>query len=426
MEAAVDTTTLANGLKVVVLPDQSTPVVALAVHYDVGFRSEPPGSTGFAHLFEHLMFQGSEHLDKGELPRLIQGSGGIFNGFTRPDATVYFEQLPAGALELALYCEADRMRAPKITEENLSNQIAVVKEEIRVNVLNQPYGGFPWLADLPPLLFETFANAHNGYGSFDDLDAASLEDVRGFFDRYYCPANAVVTIAGAVDAASAHTMVEQYFGDIPERDVPPRPSFAEPHLGGERRSERVDSHAPLPALAIGYRVPDPIGDEERYDATVLMASLLTHGSASRLFDRLVRREKLASDVGAMWGGLDSAWTSRDPTYLAFVVHFPDTGLAERIISSIDDEIDAVAAGVPASALEPVLAQLTSEHWMHVDRKYELAVQAGFFEQQRGRARLAFELADRLAAAASRVSDVAAEWFAPRNRAVCMLVPGGAS
>ncbi|MDA8315574.1 MAG: pitrilysin family protein [Actinomycetota bacterium] len=426
MEAAIETTTLGNGLEVVVLPDMSTSVAALAVHYDVGFRSEPPGSSGFAHLFEHLMFQGSEHLDKGELPRLIQGSGGIFNGFTRPDATVYFEQLPAGALELALYCEADRMRAPKITEENLANQIAVVKEEIRANVLNQPYGGFPWLEDLPPLLFETFANSHNGYGSFDDLDAASLDDVRSFFDRYYSPANAVVTIAGAAEPAIAASLVERYFGDIPGRDVPPRPSFAENRFSGERRVERVDTHAPLPALAIGYRVPDPIGDEEHYDATVLMASLLAYGSASRLFDRLVRREKLAADVGAMWGGLDSAWTSRDPTYLSFIVHYPDAGLTERIISCIDDEIDTIAAGVPASALEPVLAQLTSEHWMQIDRKYELAVQAGFFEQQRGRARLTFELADRLAAAATRVSDVAAEWFAPRNRAVCMLVPGGAS
>ena len=423
MHAVVETTTLANGLRVVVLPDPSTPVVALAVHYDVGFRSEPPGSTGFAHLFEHLMFQGSVHLDKGELPRLIQGSGGIFNGFTRPDATVYFEQLPAGALELALYCEADRMRAPRITEENLANQIAVVKEEIRVNVLNQPYGGFPWLADLPPLLFETFSNAHNGYGSFDDLDSATLGDVRGFFDRYYSPANAVLTIAGAADAAAALGTVERHFGDIPGREPPLRPSFAEALFSGERRGQRFDAHAPLPALAIGYRVPDPIGDEERYDAVVLMASLLAHGEASRLFDRLVRRDKLAADVGAMWGGLDSAWISRDPTYLAFVVHYPDVSLTERIISSIDDEIDTIAAGTPASALEPVLAQLASEHWMQLDRKYGLAAQAGFFEQQRGHAQLTFELADRLAAAAPLVGQVAAEWFAPRHRAVCTLVPG---
>jgi zinc protease len=426
MEAAVESTTLANGLRVVVLSDLSTPVAALAVHYDVGFRSEPPGSTGFAHLFEHLMFQGSEHLDKGDLPRLIQGSGGVFNGFTRPDATVYFEQLPTGALELALFCEADRMRAPRITEENLSNQIAVVKEEIRVNVLNQPYGGFPWLRDLPPLLFQTFANAHNGYGSFGDLDAASLDDVNRFFDSYYAPANAVVTIAGAVNSDAAIGAVERYFGDIPKRQVPPRPSFEEAPFKGERRSERIDELAPLPALALGYRVPDPVSEEERYDATVLLASLLTHGSASRLFDRLVRRDKLAAEVGAMWGGLDSAWFSRDPTYLAFIVHYPDQGLTERIVSVIDSEIETIAAGLSLAELEPVLAQLTSEHWMQVDSKTGLAIQAGFFEQQRGQPELVFELADRLAAAAPLVGEVAAEWFAPRNRAVCTLLPGGAS
>ena len=425
MGAAVETSILANGLRVVVLADMSAPVVAVAVHYDVGFRSEPPGSTGFAHLFEHLMFQGSERLAKGELPRLIQGSGGFFNGFTRPDATVYFEQLPAGALELALFCEADRMRAPRITEENLANQIAVVKEEIRVNVLNQPYGGFPWLSDLPPLLFDTFANAHNGYGSFEDLDGASLEDVQRFFDSYYAPANAVVTIAGAAAPDAAIGAVERHFGDIPERCVPARPSFAEGALDGERRAERVDRLAPLPALALGYRVPDPIGDEERYCATVLVASLLANGTASRLFDRLVRRDRLAADVGAMWGGLDSAWTSRDPTYLALVVHYPDEGLTDRIVSAVDAEIEAIAAGISVSELEPVLAQLTSEHWMQLDSKYALAVQAGFFEQQRGRPRLVFELADQLTAAAPLVGEVAAEWFAPRNRAVCTLVAGGA-
>lgn len=426
MKATVETATLANGLRVVALPDPSTPVVAVAVHYDVGFRSEPPGATGFAHLFEHLMFQGSENLDKGELPRLIQGSGGIFNGFTRPDATVYFEQLPAGALELAIFCEADRMRAPQITEENLANQVSVVKEEIRVNVLNQPYGGFPWLADLPPTLFETFANAHDGYGSFVDLETATLAQVRDFFDGYYAPGNATVTIAGAFDADLAIATVERHFGDVPARHVPSRPDFGEPRLEGPRRVERIDALAPLPALAIGYRVPDPIGDDARYYATVLLASLLADGTASRLFDRLVRRDKLAAGVDALWGGLDSPWGSRDPTYLAFVVNYADAALEGRVVSVVDQEIDAIAASVGARELEPVLAQVAAEHWLNVDSKYQLAVQAGFFEQQRGDARLAFELPDRLAAAAPLVSEVAAEWLAADGRAVCALLPGGAS
>jgi predicted Zn-dependent peptidase len=275
-------------------------------------------------------------------------------------------------------------------------------------------------------MFATFANSHDGYGSFDDLDTASLEEVHRFFDNYYAPGNAVVTITGAVDPDVAMVAVDRYFSDIPERQVPQRPNFGEPRFDGERRVQRVDALAPLPALAIGYRVPDPIEDEEHYTATVVLANLLAHGSASRLFDRLVRRDKLASDVQAMWGGLDSAWTSRDPNYLAFIVNYADEGLTERILSIIDAEVETVSAGLPPSALDPVLAQLTSEHWMQVDSKYMLAVQAGFFELQRGDPQLAFELPDRLAAAAPLVSGVAAEWFAPGNRAVAILEPGGAS
>ena len=418
--------TLDNGLQVVVVPAPSSPVVAVSVHYDVGFRSEPQGSSGFAHLFEHLMFQGSENLAKGELPRLIQGNGGIFNGFTRPDATVYFEQVPAGALELALLCEADRMRAPRIDEESLANQIAVVKEEILVNVMNQPYGGFPWLEDLPALMFETFPNAHNGYGSFHDLEAATLEDVQRFFESYYAPGNAVVSIAGGVEPDEALRLAERHFGEIEGRPAPVRPSFAEAPLASERRASRVDPLAPLPALAIGYRVPDPIVDAEHYFATVLLAALLTQGPASRLFDRLVRRDKLAADVGAMWGGLDSAWTSRDPTYLALIVHYPDVGLTDRIVSVIDAELDDVAASADASLLEPVLAELSSAHWMQLDSKYSLAIQAGFFAQQRSDPELAFELMDRLRVSAALVGEVTAEWFGARGRAVVTLTPGAGS
>src|SRR5918994_4653728 len=161
----VERFTLANGLRVVVAPDPSAPVVGVAVVYDVGIRSEPQGRTGFAHLFEHLMFQGSENLEKLAHFRYVQASGGVFNGSTHLDYTDYYETLPSNALERALFLEADRMRGPRLTEENLRNQVDVVKEEIRVNVLNRPYGGFPWL-QLPQIAFESFANTHDGYGSF--------------------------------------------------------------------------------------------------------------------------------------------------------------------------------------------------------------------------------------------------------------------
>src|ERR1700742_2363209 len=186
--------TLPNGLRVVLAPDKTAPVVGVSVHYDVGFRSEPEGRTGF----EHLMFQGSESLEKLAHFRHVQSSGGTFNGSTHPDYTDYFMVLPSAALERALFLEADRMRAPRITEENLHNQIDVVKEEIRLNVLNRPYGGFPWIL-LPPVLYDTFPNAHNGYGDFSELELASLDDAAAFFDSYYAPGNAVLTVAGDID-----------------------------------------------------------------------------------------------------------------------------------------------------------------------------------------------------------------------------------
>ena len=179
----VERFTLANGLRVVLAPDRSAPVIGVAVVYDVGIRSEPEGRTGFAHLFEHLMFQGSENLEKLAHFRYIQGSGGTFNGSTHLDYTDYFETLPANALERTLFLEADRMRGPRLTEENLRNQVDVVKEEIRVNVLNRPYGGFPWL-QLPPIAFESFANTHDGYGSFVDLESSAVDDAADFFEKY--------------------------------------------------------------------------------------------------------------------------------------------------------------------------------------------------------------------------------------------------
>ena len=252
---AIHRAVLENGLRVVLAPDRSAPVVAVAVHYDVGFRSEPEGSTGFAHLFEHMMFQGSEHVDKMDHAQLVQANGGTLNGSTTPDYTNYFEVLPSGALELALFLEADRMRSVRITQENLDNQISVVKEEIRVNVLNRPYGGFPWI-HMADVMFDTFANSHNGYGSFVDLESATLEDAEAFFARYYAPGNAVLTIVGDFDIEDAVALVERHFGEIPRRRAPRHGSFAEPLPTAPRRGTHRDPHAPTPAVALGYRVPD--------------------------------------------------------------------------------------------------------------------------------------------------------------------------
>src|SRR3954447_3643915 len=249
---ALERFSLPNGLRVVVSPDRTSPVVAVAVYYDVGMRSEPEGRTGFAHLFEHLMFQGSASLAKTEHFTYVQGSGGTLNGSTHVDYTNYYEVLPSNAAELALFLEADRMRSVALTQENLENQVAVVQNEIRVNVHNRPYGGFPWLS-MPPVIYDSFANSHDGYGSFVDLESATLEDAQSFFDRYYAPGNAVLTVVGDVTPEQVQTWVEQHYGDIPARATPKRPSFGEPVPSEERRGVAYDPIAPAPAVALAWR-----------------------------------------------------------------------------------------------------------------------------------------------------------------------------
>ncbi len=214
---ALERATLGNGLRVLLAPDRSVPVVAVAVYYDVGIRSEPEGRTGFAHLFEHLMFQGSAHLEKLAHFRYVQASGGTFNGSTHLDYTNYFEVLPSNALERALFLEADRMQSPRITEENLANQISVVKEEIRVNVLNRPYGGFPWLT---PAAGDVRHHSQRPQRLRRVRRSRGRDRRRrdGFFDRYYAPANALLVVAGDIDPDDTVALVEQYFGGIAAGD----------------------------------------------------------------------------------------------------------------------------------------------------------------------------------------------------------------
>src|SRR4051812_7586054 len=191
---------LENGLRVVLSKDSTAPKAVVAVYYNIGFRIEPRDRTGFAHLFEHMMFQGSENLGKMEFIKLVQSNGGVLNGSTRFNFTNYFEIVPSNALETALWAEADRMKGLAITQDNLTNQQGVVKSEVRVNVLNRPYGGFPWL-DMPQYANTNWHNAHNFYGDLKDLDAATLDDVQKSFKSYYAPNNAVLAVVGDIDPA---------------------------------------------------------------------------------------------------------------------------------------------------------------------------------------------------------------------------------
>ncbi|MFL6129534.1 MAG: M16 family metallopeptidase [Mycobacteriales bacterium] len=415
---------LDNGLRVLLAPDRSSPVVAIAVHYDVGIRSEPEGRTGFAHLFEHLMFQGSANLEKLEHFRYVQSSGGTFNGSTHLDYTNYFEVLPGNALSRGLFLEADRMRSPRITEENLANQIAVVKEEIRVNVLNRPYGGFPWLL-LPPVLFDSFPNAHNGYGGFVDLESATRADAADFFGRYYAPANAVLAVAGDFHPDDALELVSRHFGDIPERPAPGRPVFAEPDLDAERRKSMNDPLAPLPAVAAAWRLPDPVSRFADYLPYVVLAEVLTDGDASRLEQRLVQKERTVTQLAAYLGLMGDPFDVRDPTALVFQAHHAPTASADHVLDAATEEFDRLAtSGLAPGELDRVRARIIAQVFRDVDPVLGRTLALATAELVHGRAELLTELPARLAeVTAAQVQDAAAT-LRPDRRAVLELVPGG--
>jgi predicted Zn-dependent peptidase len=421
---AIERFTLANGLRVVLNPDRGAPVVGVAVVYDVGMRSEPEGRTGFAHLFEHMMFQGSARLEKSAHARHIQGAGGTFNGSTHLDYTEYNELVPRDALERVLYMEADRMRGPLLTEENLRNQIDVVKEEIRVNVLNKPYGGFPWLR-LPPVMFDGFPNAHDGYGSFDDLEAARLPDATAFFDRYYAAGNAALSLSGDFDPDDAAGLVERYFGDLPARPAPARPDFGEPDLTCARHATYVDRLAPLPALAAAWRVPDPIGDLPGYLPYVALAVALTDGESSRLAERLARRDRVVTNVGGYVSFMREPFEVRDPTALVLQAHLPAAGDAEKVLAMVDEELDRLATdGLAAGELARVRARLVSRAFLECDPAVGRALRLAVWELQRGDPGLLNELPHRLAEVTADSVRAAAAALRPHRRAVVEVVPGG--
>jgi len=319
LEIPVEYHKLDNGLKVVLSPDDTVPTATVAVYYGIGFRIEPRDRTGFAHLFEHMMFQGSENLGKGEFIGLVNANGGVLNGSTRFDYTNYFEVVPANKVETFIWAEADRMRGLNITQENLTNQQGVVKSEVRVNVLNQPYGGFPWL-DLPQLANENWYNAHNFYGDLEDLDAATLEDVQAFFEQFYAPNNAVLVVAGDIDPEQTLSWVEQYFGGIPASDNLTFPDVSEPRQEAEKRAEKTDPLAPQPALAWAYHVPERGTDE--YYAMIFIDYLLTKGNDSRFYQKLVSEKGYAGSVpgGINWP-LGNAYNYNGPMIMsAFLVH----------------------------------------------------------------------------------------------------------
>ncbi len=285
--------TLRNGLRVQLVEDRSAPVIALNIAYNVGSRNERPGLTGFAHLFEHMMFKGSQNVADGEHFYLVFTNGGTMNGTTNPDLTLYFETMPANQLELALFLEADRMRSLEITRENLDNQRQAVQEERRLRIDNQPYGRAS--ERFSEVFYDNFAYKHSTIGSMEDLNAATVDDVARFFKIYYAPNNAVLTLVGDFRARQALKLVRRYFEDIPRQPAPAPVDLTEPEQKAERREVIKDPLARMAQLQIGYKTL-PGATPDHYALQVL-SSVLQGGDSSRLYQSLNKEKELVVGVG---------------------------------------------------------------------------------------------------------------------------------
>ncbi|MEX2151022.1 MAG: pitrilysin family protein [Steroidobacteraceae bacterium] len=419
--------TLGNGLKVVLSRDTTSPTATVGVYYRIGFRIEPQGRTGFAHLFEHLMFQGSANLGKMEFIRLVEGNGGVVNGSTRFDYTNYFQIVPAHTLETVLWAEADRMKGPAITQENLVNQQGVVKNEVRVNVLNQPYGGFPWLT-MPQVANRNWHNAHNFYGDLADLDAATLDDARDFFDTYYGPNNAVLVVAGDFDTAITRAWIEQYFGAIPSRPAPEQPDLAEPPQLAEQRANYVDRLAPRPALALAWHVP-PRDTPDHY-AFGLLDQILLQGEDSVLWQRLVQQRGYSSSVSGGINLLGNQFTYDGPMlWMLYLVHDPSVA-PETIVSDIDAEIARLQAEPPSAAeLTRALTKIRADLYDLAGSSTRfglLDLLASFALFDDDPARINCIESEFRAVTPVQISDVARRYLTPATRTIQIVEPGGAA
>src|SRR5215203_4308261 len=415
---------LPNGLKVVLSPDKTAPTIAVGVYYNIGFRIEPKNRTGFAHLFEHMMFQGSENLGKMEFIQLVQKNGGILNGSTRFDFTNYFEVMPAHKLETALWAEADRMWGLKITQDNLTNQQGVVKNEVKVNVLNQPYGGFPWL-DLPQLANTNWYNAHNFYGDLAHLDAATLADVQQFFKTYYAPNNAVLVVTGDIDTAQTLAWVKKYFAGIPSSKLPPQPDITEPRQEKEKRTNRDDPLVNRPALAVGYH--HPRRDTPEFYAMGLIDQLLVQGEDSRLHESLVQKRGLTGSVdGGANPGLGSMFDIEGPTLWTISMIHDSSKPADEIIKAIDEEITRLQ-NTPVTKEELALAMVKRRSALFAEQEQlvrfgraNLLASYALFDDDPGKInRLESEFAK---VTPELIQKTAREYLRPGNRTVLTITP----
>jgi zinc protease len=405
---------LQNGLRVVLSEDHSAPVVAVAVYYDVGSRNEVKRRTGFAHLFEHMMFQGSENVPKAEHFKFVESNGGVLNASTHADFTDFYEFLPSNQLALALWLESDRMRSLKITAANLKNQKEAVKEEKRLTYDNQAY--WPALLKMDEMVFRNWANAHSTIGSMRDLNAATVADVSKFFATYYAPNNAVLVIAGDIDSSKAEALVRKYFSSIPRHKSPPNVDVSEPFQVTGRKGAIDDAHAQVPALSMAWKIP-PRRTKDFY-AIALLKSILCDGESGRLYQRLVKERAVCLEVQ---GTMEAR---RGPGQIAvFAIHKPDAKAAD-VQAIIEAEIERIKSeGVSADELAKVKNQFRLDRFLSgsegeyssLQTALGRALALGEFTMFDGDPSLInTEISSYLAVTADQIRDAARKYFVPEN------------
>ena len=417
---------LPNGLRVVISENHAAPVVVVELMYRIGFRIEPKGRTGFAHLFEHLMFQGSGNVAKFEHVRIVNENGGTLNGSTRFDHTNYFEVMPSNALELAMWLEADRMKSLKITPGTLKNQQDVVSEEVRVNVLNQPYGAFEWLG-LPQKANSNWYNAHNFYGDLAELEAANLDDVKTFYDTYYAPNNAVLVVSGDTTPDEVMKLADKHFGSIPQRALPPRPDIKEPPQTAEKSFTESDKLARTPAVAFGYHLPERMTKD--FFALSLLDPLLVSDESAKLYQALIKENQIASRVsGGFNYALGNNFDYNGPMLYTFRVDYrPDLKgadvlkVVDKVISAIqehgisEDELKQAKVNFRSSFLESLESQAGFG-------RADLLAALALYDDNPGRINTILSDLDKVTAV--DVQQAAKKYLVPTNRTVIDRRPEG--
>lgn len=409
---------LKNGLRVLLAEDHRAPTYSIAVTYNVGSRDERPGRTGFAHLFEHMLFQGSENVGKGEHFILVQNNGGSANGTTNADRTNYYETLPANQLELGIFLEADRMRAPAITQANFDNQRATVQEERRQNYDNRAYGRtYEAVIDLA---YDSFPYKHSTIGSMEDLNAATLDDAASFFRTYYAPNNAVLALVGSFKTETALALIRKYFDNIPPQPAPARAEFNEPEQKAERRKAIEDGFAQTPRLDIVFKIP-PANTPDWY-ALETLGQVLSSGTSSRMYQKFVKERELAVSVYA------DAEEKRGPALFWFsLMARPNTDLA-ALENLLYDEIARLQKSpVLDSELAKVRMQLRRQRAQQLYSSRSRATSLGHFAvyyDDPGLINKVWSIYERVGKA--DIQRVAQKYFTPANRTVVTTLPKAAA